>query len=142
MQCTLDQVNDYFSCHLHRRNWQQLPADIQAAAIKMAEEDILLALNCDTLDITELLVFCSVCEQALFLGTAEYERQKNEQDQSKPQLKSESIEGVGKREYYAVAESKSSGTQTDFPASGRLAPRSELFLARLAEYREKRFGRG
>ena len=60
----------------------------------MAEDDIMLAIGSDKLDIGDLLIFCAVCEQALYL--AEYYLQ----SAGSERLKSESIEGVGKREYY------------------------------------------
>ncbi|MBE6368592.1 MAG: hypothetical protein E7056_00335 [Lentisphaerae bacterium] len=140
MQCTVTQVNEYFSCHLHRRSWQEIPEDIQDAAVKMAQEDIQLALGCAELDITDLLVFCAVCEQALFLAVSEYK--KYSAAAKCPQLKSETVDGVGKREYYEVNAVNTKSLTSSFPASGKLAPRSELFLSHLPGYNEVRLDRG
>ena len=137
MQCTVTQVNEYFSCHLHRRSWQEIPEDIQDAAVKMAQEDIQLALGCAELDITDLLVFCAVCEQALYLALQENCR--SVESTAHGALKSESIDGIGKREYYERSvESESVGVA----ASGVLAPRCELFLSRLPGYGEIKINRG
>ena len=142
MQCSMIQVNEYFSCHLHRRSWQEIPEDIQSAAVNMAEADIKLALNCDILDTGDLLIFCAICEQALFLAVAEYKRQNQSTNQRI--LKSETVEGVGKREYYIPesANTNTSASDSCYPAAGNLAPRSELFRSRLPGYRDTRFGRG
>ena len=132
------QVQEYFKCHLQRRIWQQLPADTQKAAVKMAEEDIMLALNCKQLDIGDLLVFCAVCEQALFLAAAE--TQVNIDRSRRGALKSETVEGIGKREYYDTPASGTTGINN--LSAGRLSPRSELFLSRIPGYGEIRLGRG
>lgn len=128
MQTSMIQVQEYFNCHLQRQNWQQLSEKDQTAAVKMAEDDIKLAIGTEVLDIGDLLVFCAVCEQALFLAI----RAKNSNAQGT--LKSESIEGVGKREYFENKE--------DTNCSVFLAPRSELFLSRLPGYGVNRFSRG
>lgn len=127
MQTSMIQVQEYFNCHLQRKIWQQLNERDQIAAVKMAEIDIMLALGTDTLDLGDLLVFCAVCEQALFLAN-----QVNNSAQQR--LKSESIDGVGKREYFESTDRKSS--------NGILSPRSELFLSRLPGYGANRFSRG
>lgn len=138
MQSSMIQVHEYFKCHLQRRSWQELPKDTQTAAVKMAEEDIMLALNCNALDTGDLLVFCAVCEQALFLALAEANRQTR--PAAHGSLKSETIEGVGKREYFEnPADRRLSWGNT---AIGQLSPRSELFLSRLPGYGENRFSRG
>ena len=138
MQTSMIQIQEYFKCHLQRRIWQQLPADTQKAAVKMAEEDIMLALNCKQLDIGDLLIFCAVCEQALFLAVAE--TRVNMHPARHGALKSETVEGVGKREYY---ETPTAGTNAaENHAVGRLSPRSELFLSRLPGYGAIRLGRG
>lgn len=138
MQSSMIQVQEYFKCHLQRRSWQELPKDTQTAAVKMAEEDIMLALNCKSLDTGDLLIFCAVCEQALFLALAETHRQTR--PAAHGPLKSESIEGVGKREYFEnTANTRISYENT---AVGHLAPRSELFLSRLPGYGVNRFTRG
>ena len=125
MQTSMIQVKEYFSCHLQRKAWQQLSEEQQTAAVKMAEIDIMLAIGSKTLDIGDLLIFCAVCEQALFLAN----------NSAQNILKSESIEGVGKREYF---ENKSASNN-----SGRqLSPRSELFLSRLPGYGCNRISRG
>jgi hypothetical protein len=123
------QVQEYFNCHLQRKCWQQLSENEQVAAVKMAEIDIMLALGSDTLDIGDLLVFCAVCEQALFLAD-----QVNK-SAAGGILKSESIEGIGKREYF---ENKSAAKSSN----GILSPRSELFLSRLPGYGVNRLSRG
>lgn len=140
MQSNMIQVQEYFQCHLQRRHWQNLPADTQSAAVKMAEDDIKLALNTPTLDIGDLLVFCAVCEQALFLAVSEYK--KYSAAAKCPQLKSETVDGVGKREYYEVNAVNTKSLTSSFPASGKLAPRSELFLSHLPGYNEVRLDRG
>ena len=125
MQTSMIQVNEYFNCHLKRKTWQQLAEEEQTAAVNTAEMDIMLALGCETLDCGDLLIFCAICEQALFLA-----------DKSAPDnLKSESIEGIGKREYF---ENKSATGST----SVQLSPRSELFLSRLPGYASNRISRG
>lgn len=138
MQVSMIQVQEYFKCHLQRRSWQQLPSDTQTAAVKMAEEDIMLALGTDKLDVGDLLIFCAVCEQALYLALAESQVKRSEDKHGT--LKSETIEGVGKREYYDVP--ASTHRYSVNPAVGTLAPRSELFLSRLPGYGEIRFTRG
>ena len=138
MQCSMIQVQEYFKCHLQRRSWQQLPEDTQTAAVKMAEEDIMLALSVRKLDIDDLLIFCAVCEQALFLASAE--AQKHSRQPEHGMLKSETIEGIGKREYYESGISGKDLTQNH--AVGHISPRSELFLSRLPGYGCKRFSRG
>ena len=138
MQCSMIQVQEYFKCHLQRRSWQALPQDLQTAAVKMAEEDIALALNCKSLDIGDLLIFCAVCEQALYLALAET-RVKTHTEQH-GSLKSETIDGVGKREYY---ENPADAVFTyENRSIGQLAPRSELFLSRLPGYGTIRLNRG
>lgn len=129
MQTSMLQVEEYFNCHLQRRSWQSLHNDTKQAAIKMAEDDIKLALGTNTLDIGDLLVFCAVCEQALFLAMREANRQIRPRKHGS--LKSETIENLGKREYYDVPAVSESGN--DLPA-GVLAPRCELFLSRLPGY--------
>ena len=137
MQSNMIQVQEYFQCHLQRRHWQNLPADTQSAAVKMAEDDIKLALNTPTLDIGDLLVFCAVCEQALYLALQENCR--SGESTAHGALKSESIDGIGKREYYERSvESESVGVA----ASGVLTPRCELFLYRLPGYGEIKINRG
>ena len=138
MQVSMIQVHEYFRCHLQRRSWQQLPGDTQTAAVKMAEEDIMLALGTDTLDTGDLLVFCAICEQALYLAMAESQRQLH--DDKHGSLKSETIEGIGKREYYDLPASQHHSRMNN--AIGTLAPRSELFLSRLPGYGAIRLGRG
>ena len=138
MQCSMIQIHEYFNCHLQRRLWQQLPSDIQLAAVKMAEEDIMLALGCETLDIGDLLIFCAICEQALYLAISESE--KNKATQSRGALKSETIEGIGKREYYETCTDTLNSQRKAL--TGTLAPRSELFLSRLPKYNDVRFSRG
>lgn len=137
MQTSMIQVQEYFRCHLQRRSWQQLPQDTQHAAVKMAEEDIMLALGCNDLDTGDLLIFCAVCEQALFLAMAE--TQVHNRPQPHGNLKSETIEGVGKREYYEPAASATSARNI---AVGQLSPRSELFLSRLPAFGKAVFSRG
>ena len=138
MQTSMIQVHEYFKCHLQRRSWQELPKDTQTAAVKMAEEDIMLALDCSALDTGDLLIFCAICEQALFLALAEMNRQTHPVKHGS--LKSETIEGIGKREYF---ENPADCHLTPHnPAIGHLAPRCELFLSRLPGYGETRFLRG
>ena len=127
MQTSMIQVQEYFNCHLQRNNWQKLSENEQTAAVKMAEIDIMLAIGSDTLDIDDLLVFCAVCEQALFLAN-----QVNKSEQQR--LKSESIDGVGKREYFEQSDKNNS--------NGILSPRSELFLSRMPGYGTNRISRG
>ena len=138
MQTSMIQVNEYFNCHLQRRNWQSLPKDTQTAAVKMAEEDIMLALATDSLDTGDLLIFCAICEQALFLAIAE------SRVQTKPpahgSLKSETIEGLGKREYFENPADRHQEYSNH--SIGQLAPRSELFLSRLPGYGQIKIGRG
>ncbi len=129
MQTSMIQIQEYFKCHLQQKFWQSLAAETQTAAVKMAEEDIMLATGTKALDLGDLLVFCAVCEQALFLSM------KNQQPVAHGDLKSESIEGVGKREFYE----KNSG---DNSLMRQLSPRSELFLSRLPGYGANRFSRG
>ena len=64
MQSSMIQVHEYFKCHLQRRSWQELPKDTQTAAVKMAEEDIMLALNCNALDTGDLLVIILLLQMA------------------------------------------------------------------------------
>ena len=130
MQISMIQVQEYFNCHLQRRSWMQLPADTRQAAVKMAEEDIKLALGVNTLDTGDLLIFCAVCEQALFLALNEAGRPTRSSRHGA--LKSETIDGVGKREYYDTVPEKVTGTVSTH--TGQLAPRSELFLSRLPGY--------
>ena len=125
MQTSMIQVNEYFNCHLQRKVWQQLTEEQQIAAVTTAEMDIMLALGSDTLDCGDLLIFCAICEQALFLTD----------NSAAPKLKSESIEGIGKREYF---ENKS----TTGILAVHLSPRSELFLSRLPGYGSSRISRG
>ena len=129
MQTSMIQIQEYFKCHLQQKFWQSLDTAIQTAAVKMAEEDIMLATGTKALDLGDLLVFCAVCEQALFLAM------KSQQATCHGNLKSESIEGVGKREFYE----KNSG---DNSLMRQLSPRSELFLSRLPGYGANRFSRG
>ena len=129
MQSSMIQIHEYFKCHLQQKFWQSLDKETQNAAVKMAEDDIMLAIGTDKLDIGDLLVFCAICEQALFL--AENYMQTTDKDR----LKSESIEGVGKREYYEQTTGKSH-------SPGELSPRSELFLSRLPGFGAHRFSRG
>ncbi len=129
MQTSMIQIQEYFKCHLQQKFWQSLAAETQTAAVKMAEEDIMLAIGTDLLDMGDLLVFCAVCEQALFLAM------QNQQTSTHGELKSESIEGVGKREYYEKVSGSSSLMR-------QLSPRSELFLSRLPGYGANRFSRG
>ena len=131
MKTSMIQVHEYFKCHLQGRIWQNLSADEQTAAVNMAETDISLAVGCDDPDIGDLLIFCAICEQALYLAM-----NRNTIATTRGELKSETIEGVGKREYFE-------------PASGQnkrqfvqLAPRCELFLSRVPSYSTIRFGRG
>ena len=132
------QIHEYFNCHLQRRLWQNLPSDIQVAAVKMEEEDIMLALGCEKLDIGDLLIFCAVCEQALYLAISESEKVSAKQPHGA--LKSETIEGIGKREYYENPADES--VKQCKVRTGSLAPRSELFLSRLPRYNDVRFSRG
>ena len=120
------QIQEYFNCHLQRKFWQKLSENDQKAAVKNAERDIMLSLGTDTLDMGDLLGFCAVCEQALYLAmlNADYITRGN--------LKSETIEGIGKREYF---ERKSSFNEF-------LSPRSELFLSRLPGYGTNQLSRG
>lgn len=138
MQSSMIQVQEYFKCHLQRRSWQMLPADLQSNAVKMAEEDIMLALGCKSLDIGDLLVFCAVCEQALYLALAESRVQVHPQKHGA--LKSETIDGVGKREYFETSAEQQMSCFNH--AIGHLAPRTELFLSRLPGYGQVRFSRG
>ena len=87
----------------------------------------------EKLDISDLLIFCAVCEQALYLAM---QAEQNASDRT-GRIKSETIEGVGKREYF---EEQSNGQQL----TGHLAPRSELFLSRLPGVIDNgsRFSRG
>ena len=138
MQTSMIQVHEYFKCHLQRRSWQCLPQDLQTAAVKMAEEDIMLALGTRVLDIGDLLIFCAVCEQALFLALAEVQvKTKREAHGS---LKSETIDGIGKREYYENPADEDISCKNRL--LGQLSPRSELFLSRLPGYGEVRLKRG
>lgn len=129
MQSSMIQIHEYFKCHLQQKFWQSLDKENQTAAVKMAEDDIMLAIGSDKLDIGDLLVFCAICEQALYL--AEHYLQKAGSER----LKSESIEGVGKREYYEQ-------TTDQGHIAGTLSPRSELFLSRLPGFGANRFSRG
>ena len=54
MQTSMIQVQEYFKCHLQRRNWQQLDSETQTAAVNTAETDIMLALGTEKLDISDL----------------------------------------------------------------------------------------
>ena len=137
MQCNMIQVQEYFNCYLQRRRWMQLPTETQAAAVKMAEDDVKLALNCTTLDIGDLLVFCAVCEQALYLALAEAQTPLNPSEHGT--LKSESVEGIGKREYY---EKNLPAERSGNTSRSHLSPRSELFLSRLPAYGQLRCSRG
>ena len=129
MQSSMIQIQEYFKCHLRQKFWQSLDKETQSAAVKMAEDDIMLAIGSDKLDIGDLLIFCAVCEQALYL--AEYYLQ----SAGSERLKSESIEGVGKREYYEQKNSRKG-------LAVELSPRSELFLSRLPGFGAHRFSRG
>ena len=129
MQTSMIQVQEYFNCHLQRKFWQQLSEKDQTAAVAMAEKDIMLAIGCNSLDLGDLLVFCAVCEQALFLAV------QNSKSALHGDLKSETVEGIGKREYFENQSTASS-------SAGLLSPRSELFLSRLPGYGVNRFSRG
>ena len=140
MQVSMFQVEEYFNCHLQRRSWQSLHKDTRQAAVKMAEEDVKLALGTNTLDIGDLLIFCAVCEQALFLAMREARRQIRPRNHGA--LKSETIENLGRREYYDTAAEPESDSNSK--SAGVLSPRSELFLSRLPGYGKStvRLGRG
>ena len=92
--------------------------------------DRAMELGVNTLDTGDLLIFCAVCEQALFLALNEAGRPTRSSRHGA--LKSETIDGVGKREYYDTVPEKVTGTVSTH--TGQLAPRSELFLSRLPGY--------
>lgn len=131
MKTSIIQVHEYFKCHLQGRIWQNLSAEEQTAAVNMAETDISLAVGCDDPDIGDLLIFCAICEQALYLAM-----NRNTTNITRGELKSETIDGIGKREYFEPASSPQRHTQV------QLAPRCELFLSRVPAYNTIRFGRG
>ena len=97
----------------------------------MAETDISLAVGCDEPDIGDLLIFCAICEQAIYLAM-----NRNAIVSSRGELKSETIEGVGKREYFDPSSGQNSRNTV------QLAPRCELFLSRVPSFSSIRFGRG
>ncbi len=139
MQTDMTQVQEYFNCHLQRRQWRQLPLDMQQAAVNMAEYDIAAALGNTTPDTTDLLVFCAVCEQALFLADKRLREESTAALPDAGRLKSETVEGLGRREYYEPA----ARTETsDSVRATMLAPRAELFLSRLPAYGSRCFSRG
>ncbi len=131
MKTSMIQVNEYFKCHLQGGFWQSLSVDEQTAAVNMAETDISLAVGCEDPDIGDLLIFCAICEQAIYLAM-----NRNAAVSSRGELKSETIEGVGKREYFEPSSSRNSRNTI------QLAPRCELFLSRVPSYSSIRFGRG
>ena len=131
MKTSMIQVNEYFKCHLQGGFWQSLSVDEQTAAVNMAETDISLAVGCEDPDIGDLLIFCAICEQAIYLAM-----NRNAAVSSRGELKSETIEGVGKREYFETSSSRNSRNTI------QLAPRCELFLSRVPSYSSIRFGRG
>ena len=131
MKTSIIQVHEYFKCHLQGRIWQNLSAEEQTAAVNMAETDISLAVGCDDPDIGDLLIFCAICEQALYLAM-----NRNETVPKRGEIKSETIEGVGKREYFEPSTGQNSRKVV------QLAPRCELFLSRVPAYNSIRFGRG
>lgn len=131
MKTSMIQVNEYFKCHLQGRMWQSLSVDEQTAAVNMAETDISLAVGCAEPDIGDLLIFCAICEQAIYLAM-----NRNETVSQRGELKSETIEGVGKREYFEPSTGQNSRRVV------QLAPRCELFLSRVPSYSTIRFGRG
>ena len=131
MKTSIIQVHEYFKCHLQGRIWQNLSAEEQTAAVNMAENDISLAVGCDDPDIGDLLIFCAICEQALYLAM-----NRNETVPKRGEIKSETIEGVGKREYFEPSTGQNSRKVV------QLAPRCELFLSRVPAYNSIRFGRG
>ena len=131
MKTSIIQVHEYFKCHLQGRIWQNLSAEKQTAAVNMAETDISLAVGCEAPDIGDLLIFCAICEQALYLAI-----NRNETVPKRGEIKSETIEGVGKREYFEPSTGQNSRKVV------QLAPRCELFLSRVPAYNSIRFGRG
>ena len=131
MKTSMIQVNEYFKCHLQGGFWQSLSVDEQTAAVNMAETDISLAVGCEDPDIGDLLIFCAICEQAIYLAM-----NRNAAVSSRGELKSETIEGVGKREYFEPSSNRNSRNTI------QLAPRCELFLSRVPSYSSIRFGRG
>ncbi len=86
-------VNEYLALHLQADFWSALDENKKSAAFKMAVDDVCAYLGITEIDPARIFQICAVSEQAVFL--AEHYDNLN----SGLQVKSESIDGVGARQY-------------------------------------------
>jgi hypothetical protein len=89
----LTTANTFFTTHLEKSYWENLDETTRTACLTMAETDVLLRLDLDELDVTQVGHLAAVCEQAVYLC-------RNRDQLSMPSnLASESIDGAGSRAY-------------------------------------------
>mgnify|MGYP004708030825 CR=1 FL=1 len=95
---TLAAVDEYFEHHLQKSAWEAAGEEKQAAAFAMAELDVSGELNEMELDAENRLHVAAVAEQALYLLS---QQDAEPADALSEALVSESIDGIGSRQYAA-----------------------------------------
>lgn len=95
----INAVNDYLALHMQADFWNTVDSNTKNAAFKMASNDVCAYLGITEIDPLRIFQLCAVSEQTVFLA--------EHHDDLYPlkQVKSESIDGVGSREYKCDAHS-------------------------------------